>query len=317
MFGTAQNESAAESCILESGDLIFTGVSRGQLSSVPVRIAHTNPGTDFDFYVAGYRPDQGMQWITYLGATASLDSVYGIAVDKAGQQILVSGTTATDPGALGGLAPRSPHAGGNDFAVFSLNFDGTLRWFTFLGTSGGETTPGVTFDPFENAVYVAGRFATGSATADGVTARFAPQGGSECALYRLNSGGEIEWFTYISGPADDRCQALTVNDYGGPLVTGGADAELGNLAPINPFSTAEDVFVASFTPQGDPLWVTHLGSAAAEAEYGKEIVRLDGGDFVLGALSYTGLSSVNGRAPLIPFAGADGNEDVLLAKYSK
>lgn len=164
----------------------------------------------------------GLAYATLVGGQ-SWEQGQGVAVDEAGQAVLVGTTASADlpvtPGAL-----RDALAGETDAFVARLDATGTaLVYATYLGGSGGESAHSVALDAAGSA-YVSG--ATGSADFPVTEGAFGVAHGGEqdAFLARIDAAGALSYAGLIGGSGDDWGQAISVDEGGHVTLAGSSTA---------------------------------------------------------------------------------------------
>ena len=99
-----------------------------------------------DAFVAKVTSGGSLAWATYVGGNDS-DSVVAIAVDRAGNALMMGYTYSTDFRGANNL-----YHGGEDAFVAKVASDGSLAWATYLGGTGYEDFHGIAVDGAGNAL---------------------------------------------------------------------------------------------------------------------------------------------------------------------
>jgi hypothetical protein len=242
-----------------TGNAYIAGVAESADMPGPTARPHTpvtgsSGGDDRDAYVAKFRPDGSVEWVTYIGGTR-WDIGSAIAVGPDGDVYVagetVSGNFPTTPGAY---QPRAVDEMQDEF-LLRLAPDGTtLRYSTLLGApqarSNGKIAA-VAVDAQGRAV-VAG--ATGSpqfpvtiASSRGTT----PPGldNTDAFVARFSAdGSRLEFARLLAGSLNDGATALTLDKYGAVYVVG-------------------DTLSTDF-PVRSAMHPTHFGPTDPDGEYG-------------------------------------------------
>lgn len=234
----------------------------------------------------GYR-----QWNTFFGGGGA-DRVTGISITASGA-LIVSGYSSATWG-----TPLNPFSGGdNDAFVVSLDSSGTRQWSTFLGGSDNDMAKAVDGDGNGN-IFVAGN----SASAWG--APLSPyNGGDDGFLAMLDSGGIVQWNTFIGGNGADSVNSIITDSSGILYVAGTSDANWGT--PLSPYNGGTDGFISRLGMNGTPQWSAFIGGGGADS--GADIVA--GG---YGSIIVAGDSDSSWGSPINPFSGAN---DAFITKY--
>ncbi|MGH2544708.1 MAG: SBBP repeat-containing protein, partial [Ardenticatenaceae bacterium] len=191
---------------------------------------------------------------TYLGGSSN-DSGGGIAVDRAGNMVVVGGTSSAD---FPTANPWQSTLGGNsDLFVAKLAAPGdTLIYSTYLGGSSHDSDNGIGLDIFGNA-YIVGT--TASTDFPTVEPLLPPRGGSDAIVAKLSSSGRaLLYSTYLGGSDLDEGYGIAVARTGTVHLTGSTESD--DLPVLNPvqatYGGGLDAFVIRFAAA--PLWQHHL-----------------------------------------------------------
>lgn len=150
-------------------------------------------------------------------------------------------------------------------------------------------------------------------------------GASENSLIvKWDSGGAVEWFTYISTTTSPiTITKIAETNDGGLILLGSmgspANVSLGGLSPIMPGVSGDDtdIFVARLRADGGLAWHTALGGGGASDELsaaGVTVAR-DGSVYLVGAANAGVPSTMGSVAARTPFAVGDST-NLLIAKLA-
>jgi len=143
--GGAGQQQGQDLAVSPGGNIVVTGKTSSSFSAVNAR---EYSGGD-DTFVAAYSSSGAVLWNTYLGGAGS-DQGYGLAVDSAGDYVVVGCSSASWG------APQNAHAGNNDAFAAKLDPDnGNLIWNNFVGGSGQDVGYALDVDDDDN-VLIAG-----------------------------------------------------------------------------------------------------------------------------------------------------------------
>ncbi|MDC8015675.1 hypothetical protein [Tahibacter soli] len=166
----------------------------------------------------------------WFGGNAS-ETVSALAIDPAGGDVLIAGTTSatTLAGTAGGAQPApaaNPIASGNAYVARISDDLATLRQATFLGGRNYDEARGLAIDPANGDVFVVGRTASTDFPGRFVTpapAQAAYGGGDyDAFVSRLDASlTTLERSTYLGGASEDRLYCAIVNPFNGELVVAG------------------------------------------------------------------------------------------------
>jgi len=255
-----------------------------------------------------------IDYATYFGGSGNEEGALGIQVDAAGD-IYLSGVTGSADFPTAPAVPLDGTYGGNgDLFVSKLHVTGsgtTLVYSTYLGGSGAEFTV-VAAGP-ELAVDAAGRahvrVSTNSVDFPTVNAaQPALAGGVDVAVARLNPAGTaLEFSTYLGGSGPESAAGIAVDPGGYVYVVGRTNSsDFPTQNASGSLSGTIDAFVAMYTPQGVPVYVTYLGGSADDFA---RAVAADGNHiYVVGFTASTDFPTVN------PLQGNLPGQDAFIAK---
>jgi hypothetical protein len=260
--------------------------------------------------------DPTLIYSTYLGGSnlSGGDEALSIAIDSTGRAYVTGQGESTDfPGTDSNGPPLDFFSEFAFVTVFdpsgSSGTPGQLVYSTILSGSDGENAAGngISVDSSGNA-YVAGRVSSlnfpmvnpyQSTFGDPFQSGF---------LASLKSDGTLNYSTYFGGRnADDTSviNGIFADTAGNAYVTGETDSQnfptmnsLPQSAWIGTFSSATNVIVAKFNPQGQPLYSTYLSGTGSSSDLGEAIVADAGGNaYVTGQTSSTAFPLQSAPAP--------------------
>ena len=208
---------------------------------------------------------------TYLGGANGYggQEMNGIAVDSAGNAVIVGDTVASTYPLVNPLQPTLK--GGTDCFVTKINAEGTALLFsTFLGGSGFDYSSGIALDPQGN-IYVSGSTeSTDFPTLHPFQA--ALRGMENAFVTKIKAdGSSLLYSTYLGGSGQERGGAIAVDRQSRAYVTGSTtstDFPVRN-AIQSAFGGVEDVFVTKLNTTGNALlYSTYLGGSDQEIDGG-------------------------------------------------
>jgi len=219
---------------------------------------NSHHGGTMDGFVVRIGPSGVLEWMIYLGGSSG-EGASGIAVDGAGNALVVGSTGSTDFVGRNNSAP-----GSGDAFVVKVSPSGQLHWMTYLGGSTGlDEGYGIAVDASGDAL-VAGY----TESRDFPARNNSFHGGEgDAFVLRITSEGSMRWMTYLGGDEIDHGSSIAVDDAGFALVTGwtwssnfsGRNNACHSCIP--PFFT--DAFVLKVGPAGGLQWMTFVGGTGA------------------------------------------------------
>jgi hypothetical protein len=267
-------------------------------------------------------------WCTYVGGSGDESPRGGIAVDPAGDIVVVGASTSADfPTTAGVVGPKV--RGPRDSAVLKLRADGSgLVFSTLLGGSGeDDAIMGVRIGP-RGEIHVAGH----TKSTDFPVAGHPPQpklgGGSDAYLATLSADGtRILRATYLGGTDNEFAEHRPWLDRKGDFILAGVtrspDFPVSRSAFQKSLKGVGDGFVTKLSRRGDRFaFSTLLGGSGIESWFGP-LVDAGGNIVVFGSTSSPDLPVTPDalqprlRGPedgALAILSADGSE-VLFATY--
>jgi hypothetical protein len=166
---------------------------------------------------------------TFLGGI-STEEACGVDVDGSGNIYVIGESRSDDFPVLNALQSERGGVGGavryaDSFVTKLAAAGNALIWSTYLGGTDSEGTcsvldrgPSLALDSQDNAFLVMNTKSIDLPMAGG----FQPthQGGTDGYVAKLNSGGMLEWSTYLGGTGSDFPDNVAVSSSGTPVVVG-------------------------------------------------------------------------------------------------
>ncbi len=245
------------------------------------------PSGTTDVFVTKLDPTgSALVYSTYLGGTGSFDSASGIAVDGAGNALVVGTTGSRDFPTAAAFQPAL--AGGDRFGaanafVTKLNPAGTgLVYSTYLGGvsfRGGDGASGIAVDGAGNA-YVTGTTTSNNfPTTPGAFQRTLGDDGNffslpeDAFVTKFDPAGALVYSTYLGGSGHDRGAGIAVDAGGNAYVTGLVGSldfptTAGAFQPVYG-DGVENAFVTKLNPTGTGLvYSTYFGGFSGATSNG-------------------------------------------------
>lgn len=193
-----------------------------------------------------------------------------------------------------------------EYSVFvaRLAGDGSHIWSKRLGGAGSARAQGTAVDAKGNVLLV-GSF-TGSLTV-GETS-LVSAGKSDVFLVSLDSKGIPKWAKQFGDAEEQAGNAVGVDSEGNVFITGvltgSTDFGKGALTSAG----AQDIFLAKFTSDGEPIWSRRFGDASAQRAIS---IAVDGMDGLILTGSFYGKLNLGGKT-----LTSAGGSDAFVARFN-
>ncbi len=221
---------------------------------------HVAPGADYNQIQIHY---DGVDALTIDEAGDLLiDTAMGILLDRAPAVWQESDRTRTDVEAHFHLIDSATHCisiAGTVNPTRTLIIDPQIEWSTYLGGVGTDYSQGLAMDAQGNA-YQTGW--TNSTAFEGAENSYLG-GNWDTYITKVNSGGDLQWMSYIGGSGAEFGYGLATDSDGNVLAIGVTNStDFGGR--INELFGSYDAFVFKVSPAGSLLWMRHLGGSGDE-----------------------------------------------------
>lgn len=316
-LGGAGNERTESIAPTSDGGCIVAGYSYYDITfDQGTKInAHHASGTNNDLLIVKLDANGNISWYTFLGGATGSETVNDIQQTSDGGYIVAGGGTGTiNPDEMQNAPCRNDYSGSNtDMLVVKLDSSGNAAWYTFLGDTGNDQAQSIR--QTSDGGYIIGGQSNamiGTEKMQNAPCRNAYSGGSDMLAVKLDSSGNVAWYTFLGSAAGtDKANSIDQASDGGYIVAGVANATIDTLQgkwPINSFGggTNNDMLVVKLDYSGNVSWYTFLGGAGIEQALSMQHTS-DGGCIVAG---YT---STNITLPQGTKLGAySGSHDMLV-----
>jgi hypothetical protein len=248
-FGDADHDWGNSVAVDASGNVYVTGTFIG---AVDFGSGSLQSAGAYDVFVASFAPSGAPGWSKRFGG-GGYDFGKSVVVDASGNVCV----TGTFEGAVDFGSGSLQSAGGDDLFVASFAPGGAPRWSKRFGGAHNDEGKAVAIDGIGN-VYVTGSF---DDTVDFGNGPLQSAGAQDIFLASFTSSSLPRWSKRFGIVGSDIGSSAAVDGSGNVHVTGyvtGA-VDFGN-GPL-PYADWGDIFLASFTPSGTPLWSKSLGGA--------------------------------------------------------
>ena len=239
-------------------------------------------------------------WAVGFGGVGS-DNSFDVAVDESGNIYITGSFRGTTN--LGG-DDLTAH-GFADLFIASYSSAGVHRWSQRYGGYQGDGGYGIAVDGSGN-IYVTGTFS--GATDFGGGALRAEGSRNEFFVASFTSGGDHRWSLDSGDATIEQGQAVAVDESGNVYVTGYFEGTMDFGEDTLTTLGDRDIFLASFTSDGDYRWSASYGGTHPDEVYG---VAADGDGNVYLAGMFRATVDFGGGAET-----SAGQGDIFVASYS-
>ncbi len=319
-LGSGGTGATMPASILQTNDnsgYILGGSSHAALttfSGVTPKNSHSGGASVFDQFILKLDDRGSFTWITYIGGSTSSDSLLNLSITADGGYIGIGNASALTS-SISGLTPKLSFSGGlTDQFITKIDSNGNLQWFTYLGSGAADDGSGV-YGTSDGGAVVTGKFGA-SATINGKSPLLTFSGAtSDCFSAKLNSSGDLEWFTFIgSSSVQSSCTAATETSDSNIVLYGyttGSISTLGGTSPQYPFAGGtSDLMLIKLSASGSVKWYEMIGSSSG-AEQSKFITPTSDGGFIFSGSATGSIASIGSKTPIISYSGLT---DWLLVK---
>lgn len=224
-------------------------------------ITIVNPfGIGLNTFLAKYDADGNVLWANDYGSN-STDWGRDLAVDNDGN-VYMCGEYEGD-GIYFDAITLINETGGNTFLA-KFDNDGNAIW-AHKGEAGYAIAMSLTVDDDGNA-YVTGSFAYETIDFDGVTLSNAGElTYSEFYLVKYGSDGAVAWAVSASGSVQEEGRGIAIDSNGNICIAGFYISQICDFGAVELSNGGnEDIFVVSYTPNGELLWAVGAGSTGID-----------------------------------------------------
>ena len=279
---------------------VATGWFEGTLDLGPISL--TSAGST-DCLVVAVDPDGAVRWAESFGGPGP-DGCNEVTLTSDGGIVTSLDTAGGWDSPAGPLPPLSSR----DTLLLRLDGQGTLDWGRRVGGDGAERGKAIAVAPDGSVAF--GGDTTDDLRIEGTDVE-APGGRTDAWLTHWSPTGDLQWSTTWGGPGRDLVKGLVhdgddlvaVGSFGGEVDLGGTTLDAGD---------GDDIAVARFTRDGEPVWATTVGAEGQLA--GSEVVGAPGGGIILGCSWASGLTATGVTGDPVAVA-ADPTGGAVLAHF--
>jgi hypothetical protein len=251
------------------------------------------------------------QWAKGAGSTGG-EMATGTALDASGNLYTVGWYTSANI-TFGATTLVNPGNFTSDIFVVKTDASGVIVWAKTFGGTDGDLGNGITVDQSGN-IYITGWYSSATMTMGSHTLTNAASGSSDMFIGKLDPAGNTIWAKSIGGSAADRGYGIAVDLTGNVFTTGGfssGSVSFGSNTLTNGASGTNDIFVAKFDTNGNPVWAKSAGGSNADQGY-SAATDSSGNVYVTGAFSS---SAINFGTGALANSSA-GTQDLFVIKYN-
>lgn len=315
-LGSVGSSTATDMVLDAGGNIFLTGNFQNSVYFDPGTNLHilTSVGDD-DIFISRTSTSGQVLWAKRIGGPGK-DHASSMAMDKEGNLILTGsfhGTADFDPSP--NVFPLSAGAAGDAY-ITKLDENGEFLWAIKVTGDGFNEIRSVKTDASNN-IFVTGLFEETADfdPTDGV-ATHASKGLEDIFLAKYSPEGQLIWVNTIGGPGSDTGREVTVTLTGNVWVAGHFSESVDfNPKPDEAILTAhglEDIFVATYTGQGDHIRSLRIGGEENDEVNG---IHMDPSGDILLTGRFRGNVDFN-PSTFTTFLASNGGDDGFVVKLS-
>lgn len=301
-------------------NLYLTGYYSGTLDfdPGPGQVLRTSFG-NYDAWVSSYDPNGNWKWTQTLGNTnignATEERAYDIAVEPSGHAYIAG----FFEGALNRVGLAS--AGGQDGVISKFDPFGNPDWTFALGSTTNDQVQAIALDGLGHLFAIGSFRGTVDFDPGPATSNLTSIGaGTDIFAARYTTNAVLNWAFRIGGNGFDQGApgGLSADPTGNIYFTGRfqqtTDFDPGPGTRNLTSTGGDDLFVASYTPDGALRWVFAVGGNGLD---GGHRVRLDPETNVYVSGWFTGNADFDGGSGthVVSATSTNGGSDAFIAKY--
>lgn len=262
--GGSAHEYATAVCATPDGGYVMTVSSALADTDFPV-----NYGQD-DCWVVKTDSMGNVAWKTHVGGTET-DHAKAIVAVKGGGYAIAGYTASPDNDVTG------KHGAGatTDYWLVRLDENGKFLWQKCYGGSDYDYANAIDVTP-DGGFIIAGTAASDNGNVTG------NHGNGDCWIIKTDANGNIDWQRSLGGVNPDVANDVNTEADGSFVVVGFSFSADGD---VNVNNRSGNVWMFKLSASGVLQWQRSFGGALTD--YGQQVIRTAGGDYVIAAYSYS------------------------------
>ena len=314
MFGTTGQDYAYSGQQTSDGGYIVAGYCIADIPELQGKTPRNPYTSSNDIIIIKLDSSGYVSWYTFLGGTGN-DESYSIQQTGDGGYIIAGSSIGGDITTLQGKSPLNPHGSSYDMLAIKLNSSGDVSWYTFLG--GGAMDIAYSVRQTTDGGYIIAGTGGTITTLQGKAPIIAHASGSDILVIKLNSSGNVSWYTFFGSSGSDYGKSVRQTSDGGYIVAGWAGAEIASLQGISPNNSfaddEDDMLVVKMDAEGDVSWWTYLGSTGDD--HANSVMQTSDGGYIVAGYAGAGIASLQGVLfPVNAYSGTAPSWDWLVVK---
>lgn len=213
-----------------------------------------------DIFVVKYNKDGDVLWAKRAGGNSN-DIPNAITADPL-ENVIICGQFASYEVDFGSDVLYNFNGGFNDMFIAKYDKDGNAIWAKSAGQEEGDFALAVSTDQYGNA-YAGGYFRSGNIYFDNYELQNPGTTFGNLFLVKYNNEGDVLWAkTSTNSESSDAIVALSLDAQGHIYATGHFQSysiKFGSTVLYNKAEPNQDVYVAKYDTNGNPLWATSTG----------------------------------------------------------